>query len=59
MPINWQMLDALDALLKKDGVSDDTKVLIQAFRDHAKDVEDRLKELEKLTQPMRAKAMLN
>ncbi|MEW6022837.1 MAG: hypothetical protein AB1807_11925 [Pseudomonadota bacterium] len=58
MPVNWQMLDALDALLKKDDVSDDTKVLIQAFRDHATDVEDRLKELEKLTRDMKTKAMI-
>jgi hypothetical protein len=56
---HWRMIESLNALLAKDDVSDDTKALIQAFRNHADKVEDRLKDLEKLTRDMKNKSMLN
>lgn len=59
MSSHYELIDSLNALLKKDDVSDDTKALILAFRDHADKVEGRLKELEQLTRPLKNKAMLN
>jgi hypothetical protein len=56
---HYALIDKIDALLAKEEVTADTKVLIQAFRDHANDVESRLKDLESLTKQMKQKAMLN
>lgn len=53
------LMDKMQALLEKEDVPMDTKILIQAFRDHAIAVESRLKDLESLTKQMKQKSMLN
>lgn len=53
------LMDKMDALLEKKEVPMDTKILIQAFRDHADAVDRRLKDLEDLTKKIKQQASLN
>lgn len=53
------LMDKMDALLEKKEIPTDTKILIQAFRDHANAVDRRLKDLEDLTRKMKQQSMLN